>query len=168
MVAADPASDTGWTVTDMTFPVEEYGTVIDIAAYQDWYWATVVWACTSAGVYYASSLYQWTWTPADQLLAVLDDRLRLLTSGDRLAPGRHWSLGAAAQWSYQLLSEPERAARGGARGGARGAAPGGLLAGGTAMNRSGVQDRPWRQRSSTRCWSPRAPASRPRPRHARR
>jgi len=45
----------------------------------------------------------------DQLLAVLDDRLRLLTGGDRLATGRHWSLAAAAQWSYQLLSEPERA-----------------------------------------------------------
>jgi predicted ATPase/DNA-binding CsgD family transcriptional regulator len=45
----------------------------------------------------------------DQLLAVLDDRLRLLTGGDRLAAGRHWSLAAAAQWSYQLLSEPERA-----------------------------------------------------------
>jgi len=45
----------------------------------------------------------------DQLLAMLDDRLRLLTGGDRLAAGRHWSLAAAAQWSYQLLSEPERA-----------------------------------------------------------
>jgi non-specific serine/threonine protein kinase len=45
----------------------------------------------------------------DQLLAVLDDRLRLLTGADRLATGRHWSLAAAAQWSYQLLSEPERA-----------------------------------------------------------
>ena len=65
MVATDPASDTGWAVTDMTFPVDKYGTVIDIAAYQDWYSATVVWACTSAGVYYASSLYQWAWTPAD-------------------------------------------------------------------------------------------------------
>jgi hypothetical protein len=65
MVATDPASDTGWAVTDMTFPVDKYGTVIDIAAYQDWYSATVVWACTPAGVYYASSLYQWAWTPAD-------------------------------------------------------------------------------------------------------
>jgi len=64
MVAADPASDTGWAVTDMTFPVDTYGTVIDIAAYQGWDSATVVWACTSTGVYYASSLYQWAWTPA--------------------------------------------------------------------------------------------------------
>ncbi len=65
MVAADTGSDTGWAVTDMTFPVDNYGTVIDIAAYQDWYSATVVWVCTSTGVYYASSLYQWAWTPAD-------------------------------------------------------------------------------------------------------
>ncbi|HXP21854.1 MAG TPA: hypothetical protein VN840_19595 [Streptosporangiaceae bacterium] len=62
LVAPDPGSDTGWAVTDLQFP---YGTVTDIAAYQDWYSASVVWACTTSGVYYASSLYQWAWTPAD-------------------------------------------------------------------------------------------------------
>jgi hypothetical protein len=43
-----------------------------------------------------------------QLLDVLDGRLALLGGGDRLAAGRHRSLAAAAQWSYQLLAEDER------------------------------------------------------------
>jgi len=43
-----------------------------------------------------------------QLLDRLDDRLGLLAGGDRLAAGRHRSLAAAAQWSYQLLEENER------------------------------------------------------------
>ena len=43
-----------------------------------------------------------------QLLDRLDGRLALLTGGDRLAAGRHRSLAAAAQWSYQLLEEHER------------------------------------------------------------
>ena len=43
-----------------------------------------------------------------QLLDVLDGRLALLGGGDRLAAGRHRSLAAAAQWSYQLLDEDER------------------------------------------------------------
>ena len=43
-----------------------------------------------------------------QLLDVLDGRLALLGGGDRLAAGRHRSLAAAAQWSYQLLEEDER------------------------------------------------------------
>ena len=43
-----------------------------------------------------------------QLLGLLDDRLGLLAGGDRLAAGRHRSLAAAAQWSYQLLAEDER------------------------------------------------------------
>jgi len=42
-----------------------------------------------------------------QLADRLDDRL--LTRTDRLAPGRHRSLAATAEWSYQLLGEPERA-----------------------------------------------------------
>jgi hypothetical protein len=63
MVTPDPGSDTGWGVTDLQFP-STYGTVIDIAAYQDWYSATVVWACTSDAVYYASSLLGWAWTAA--------------------------------------------------------------------------------------------------------
>jgi non-specific serine/threonine protein kinase len=43
-----------------------------------------------------------------QLLDRLDGQLALLTGGDRLAAGRHRSLAAAAQWSYQLLAEAER------------------------------------------------------------
>ena len=43
-----------------------------------------------------------------QLLDRLDDRFALLTGGDRLAPGRQRSLGATAEWSYQLLEEHER------------------------------------------------------------
>ena len=43
-----------------------------------------------------------------QLLDRLDGQLALLTGGDRLAAGRHRSLAAAAQWSYQLLEEHER------------------------------------------------------------
>jgi len=36
------------------------------------------------------------------------DRLGLLAGGDRLAAGRHRSLAAAAQWSYQLLADQEQ------------------------------------------------------------
>ena len=43
-----------------------------------------------------------------QLLESLDGRLGLLAGGDRLAAGRHRSLAAAAEWSYQLLTEDER------------------------------------------------------------
>ena len=43
-----------------------------------------------------------------QLLGLLDERLVLLDGGDRLAAGRHRSLAAAAQWSYELLAEDER------------------------------------------------------------
>jgi predicted ATPase/DNA-binding CsgD family transcriptional regulator len=42
-----------------------------------------------------------------QLADRLDDRL--LTRTDRAAPGRHRSLAATAEWSYQLLGESERA-----------------------------------------------------------
>ena len=45
---------------------------------------------------------------AVQLADRLDDRFGLLTSGDRLAPGRHRSLAAAVEWSYRLLGEEER------------------------------------------------------------
>jgi non-specific serine/threonine protein kinase len=44
----------------------------------------------------------------DQLLDRLDDSLALLAGGDRLAAGRHRSLAAAAQWSYQLLTGAEQ------------------------------------------------------------
>ncbi len=43
-----------------------------------------------------------------QLLDHLDDRFELLVAGDRLAPGRHRSLAATVEWSYQLLDDHER------------------------------------------------------------
>ena len=43
-----------------------------------------------------------------QLLGWLDGRLELPAGGDRLAAGRHRSLAAAADWSYQLLAEDEQ------------------------------------------------------------
>ncbi len=43
-----------------------------------------------------------------QLLDRLDYRFALLVAGDRLAAGRHQSLEAAVEWSYQLLDEQER------------------------------------------------------------
>jgi non-specific serine/threonine protein kinase len=43
-----------------------------------------------------------------QLAELLDGRLALLAGGDRLAAGRHRSLAATAEWSYELLSEGER------------------------------------------------------------
>jgi DNA-binding winged helix-turn-helix (wHTH) protein len=39
----------------------------------------------------------------------LDDRFGLLTSGRRSGPPRHRTLRAALDWSYDVLSEPERA-----------------------------------------------------------
>jgi predicted ATPase/DNA-binding NarL/FixJ family response regulator len=44
----------------------------------------------------------------EQILARLDDRFRLLTSGDRTAPPRQRTLRAAIDWSYDLLAEPEQ------------------------------------------------------------
>jgi non-specific serine/threonine protein kinase len=46
--------------------------------------------------------------PPTQLLARLDDRFRLLTGGSRTALARHQTLQATADWSYALLTEPER------------------------------------------------------------
>jgi predicted ATPase/DNA-binding CsgD family transcriptional regulator len=43
-----------------------------------------------------------------QLLDRLDDRFVLLTTGDRMAAGRHRSLAAAVEWSYQLLGDREQ------------------------------------------------------------
>jgi predicted ATPase/DNA-binding CsgD family transcriptional regulator len=43
-----------------------------------------------------------------QLLGRLDDRFSLLTGGDRLAAERQRSLAAAVDWSYQLLTGPQR------------------------------------------------------------
>src|SRR6185369_5532265 len=44
----------------------------------------------------------------EQIAARLDDRLRLLTTGRRTAPQRHQALRGTLDWSYDLLSEPER------------------------------------------------------------
>ena len=44
-----------------------------------------------------------------ELAAKLSDRFRLLTGGSRTALPRHQTLRAAIDWSYSLLSEPERA-----------------------------------------------------------
>lgn len=44
-----------------------------------------------------------------QILARLDDRFRLLSSGSRSALPRQQTLGSLIDWSYDLLSEPERA-----------------------------------------------------------
>ena len=90
-----------------------------------------------------------------QLLDRMDDRVALLAGGDRLAAGRHRSLAATAEWSYQLLEQDEqrvfrravgvpgavhlgggRGGRGRA-GGAGGAAAGGVLAAGPAAARAG-------------------------------
>src|SRR3989454_1463561 len=44
----------------------------------------------------------------DGVAARLDDRLRLLTGGSRTALPRHQTLRATLDWSYDLLSAPER------------------------------------------------------------
>jgi predicted ATPase/class 3 adenylate cyclase len=46
--------------------------------------------------------------PLAQVLERLDDRFRLLTGGSRSALPRQQTLGALIDWSYDLLSEPER------------------------------------------------------------
>ncbi len=46
--------------------------------------------------------------PLPQILTRLDDRFRLLTGGSRTALPRQQTLGALIDWSYDLLSEPER------------------------------------------------------------
>jgi predicted ATPase/DNA-binding CsgD family transcriptional regulator len=43
-----------------------------------------------------------------QLLDRLGDRFAVLAGGDRLAPGRHRSLAATVEWSYQLLDDQQR------------------------------------------------------------
>ena len=44
----------------------------------------------------------------EQIVERLDDRFRLLTAGNRTAMPRHQTLEATIEWSYDLLSEPER------------------------------------------------------------
>jgi predicted ATPase len=45
----------------------------------------------------------------EQIAKRLDDRFRLLTAGSRTALPRHQTLVAMIEWSYDLLSEPEKA-----------------------------------------------------------
>src|SRR5690349_21389849 len=45
----------------------------------------------------------------EQIAARLDDRFGLLTTGDRSAAPRQRTLRDAIEWSYELLTEPERA-----------------------------------------------------------
>jgi predicted ATPase/DNA-binding CsgD family transcriptional regulator len=45
----------------------------------------------------------------EQIAARLDDRFGLLTAGDRSAGPRQRTLRGAIEWSYELLTEPERA-----------------------------------------------------------
>ncbi|WP_433187420.1 ATP-binding protein [Actinoallomurus sp. CA-150999] len=45
---------------------------------------------------------------ADQILARLENRFRLLTSGNRAAAPRHQTLRAAVEWSFELCTESER------------------------------------------------------------
>jgi predicted ATPase/class 3 adenylate cyclase len=45
----------------------------------------------------------------EKIAALLNDRFRLLTSGDRTELPRHQTMRACLDWSYDLLTEPERA-----------------------------------------------------------
>lgn len=47
--------------------------------------------------------------PVEQISARLDDRFRLLSGGSRAATARHQTLRATIDWSYDLLTDPERA-----------------------------------------------------------
>ena len=46
--------------------------------------------------------------PVDQIARRLDDRFRLLTGGSRTALARHQTLQAVVDWTWDLLSAPER------------------------------------------------------------
>jgi predicted ATPase/DNA-binding SARP family transcriptional activator len=46
--------------------------------------------------------------PLSELVSGLDDRFALLTTGTRTGTPRHYSLEATVEWSFQLLSPPER------------------------------------------------------------
>jgi len=47
--------------------------------------------------------------PVEQISARLDDRFRLLTGGSRTSVARHQTLRATIDWSFDLLTDPERA-----------------------------------------------------------
>ena len=44
----------------------------------------------------------------EQIADRIDDRFRLLASGDRTAPARQQTLQAAVDWSFELLTEDEQ------------------------------------------------------------
>jgi predicted ATPase/DNA-binding SARP family transcriptional activator len=46
--------------------------------------------------------------PVEEVARLLDDRFRLLTGGSRTALARHRTLRAVVDWSWELLSEPDR------------------------------------------------------------
>jgi non-specific serine/threonine protein kinase len=46
--------------------------------------------------------------PVERIALLLDDVFRVLTQGDRTAPTRQQTLRASIDWSYELLSVPER------------------------------------------------------------
>ena len=58
--------------------------------------------------------WRWSWPPhssrssGPEVARRLDDRVRLLDLGSRTAPPRQRTLRATLDWSYDLLSEPER------------------------------------------------------------
>jgi predicted ATPase/class 3 adenylate cyclase len=47
--------------------------------------------------------------PVEQIAARLDDRFRLLTGGSRAVVARHQTLRATIDWSFDLLTDPEKA-----------------------------------------------------------
>jgi predicted ATPase/DNA-binding winged helix-turn-helix (wHTH) protein len=47
--------------------------------------------------------------PVEEIMALLDDRLRLLTARRRTSLSRHQTLRATLDWSHDLLTDPERA-----------------------------------------------------------
>jgi predicted ATPase/DNA-binding winged helix-turn-helix (wHTH) protein len=83
----------GFTLTDADLPA-----VLEICRRLDGIPLALELAAARAGVF-----------GVRDLAAHLDDRFRLLTSGRRTALPRHQTLGAALDWSYQLLPEEERA-----------------------------------------------------------
>src|SRR5208283_4047553 len=46
--------------------------------------------------------------PVEQIAARIEDRFRLLTGGKRTALPRRQTLKALTEWSYELLTEPEK------------------------------------------------------------
>ncbi|PZR56765.1 MAG: adenylate/guanylate cyclase domain-containing protein [Candidatus Meridianibacter frigidus] len=87
------AADSGFTLTD-----ENAGDVVEICRRLDGIPLAIELAAARVKIL----------TPR-QLAQKLDERLRILTSGDRTALPRQQTMRALIDWSYDLLSEPERA-----------------------------------------------------------